>query len=89
MEDAIKLMLDAIAELQGQALAQSTVMEAVLMSHPDPAKLREAWHRISAPRIADNVMSLAGKGRAADEATQYHLLKWQEKVDLAARPPAA
>lgn len=81
-------IVEVIAELQAQALAHSTVLEAMLMAHPDPKRLREEWHRISAPRIASSASSLAGKGRPVDEAMQFHLLSWQRKVDREAGFPA-
>lgn len=81
MEDQLKKLVEAIAELQGQAHGNSTMLEAMLMAHPDPAALREQWNRISAPRIADAATREQTKVRAADEASSYYLAQWQKKLD--------
>lgn len=81
MENVFKELADAVAELQGQAIGNSTMLEAMLMAHPDPAKLRDCWYRISAPRIAAAATSEQTKARPADQALRYHLQKWQEKLD--------
>lgn len=82
MEEAFQRLVDAVAELQAQALGNSSMIEAIVMAHPDPAKLRECWHQISAPRIADAATKLQTSGRTADEATVWHLTKWEEKLAL-------
>lgn len=81
LENALKMLVDAVAEQQGLAHGNSTMLEALVMAHPDPEKLRDCWYRISAPRIASAATSVQTTGRAADEAYRWHLLKWQEKLD--------
>lgn len=81
MEEALKNLVSAIAELQGQAHGNSTMLEAMLMAHPDPERLRDCWHRLSAPRIAAAETEVQTKGRPTDEAHRYYLQAWQEKLD--------
>lgn len=81
MENPLQALADAVAELQGQAHGNATMLEAMLMAHPDPAKLRAEWHRISAPRIAAVETEMQTKGRAADEACRHYLQAWQRKLD--------
>lgn len=81
MEQAMQALTDAVAELQAQAHGNSTMLEALVMAHPDPEKLRECWHRISAPRIADAAVASQTKGRTVDDAVGWYLLKWQEKLE--------
>ena len=81
MENPLQALADAVAELQAQALGNSTMIEAMLMAHPDPKKLREQWFAISAPRIASTSMDVVTKDRAADHASAWHLKKWTEKLD--------
>ncbi len=80
-EDPILRMIEAIGELQAQALANSSMLEAMLMAHPDPRKLRDCWNRLSAGRIADTELNAAMKNRAVDQAASYHYQKWLKKLD--------
>lgn len=81
MEEVFKGMADAIGELQAQGIANSTMLEALVMSHPDPAALRRAWHQISSPRIADNATDAATKAREVDGRLAWHFEKWNRKLD--------
>lgn len=81
MENPLQSLFDAVAELQGQEHAHATMLEALVMAHPDPEALRKCWHRISAPRIAAAATDTQTKGRAADEACRNYLLTWQEKLE--------
>lgn len=77
-------LIEAIAELQAQALTQSTLLQAMLMAHPDPAKMKDCWDRLSAARIAEGATKKASLNRPVDEAVQYHFSAWQRRVDQAA-----
>ena len=80
-EEFAEMLRDTIAELQGQALAQTTMLEAMVMAHPNPAALRDCWDRLSTPRIADVSTLAATKNRAADQACVYHLTAWTKRLD--------
>jgi len=77
----LQTLYDLVAELQGQTIANSTMIEALLMSHPDSAALRDCWTRLSSPRLADAALDGATKNRAADRAEIFHLAMWREKLE--------
>jgi hypothetical protein len=87
MEDVTQRIIDTLGELQAQALANSTMLEALLMSHPDPQALRKAWNSISAPRIAGTSTDAATRNREVDARVLWHFDKWIRKLD--AHHPAA
>lgn len=81
MNQEFEKLMEAVAELQGKANGNATMLEALLMAHPDPQRLRECWYRLSAPRIAAAATEQQTKARPVDEAYSYHLLAWQAKLD--------
>lgn len=81
MEDDLKQLIATVGELQAHAQGNSTMIEAIVMSHPDPKALRQAWHAISAPRIAQTATDLATKGDEVDERYAWHYRAWSEKLD--------
>ncbi|WP_057921124.1 hypothetical protein [Lysobacter capsici] len=80
-EEFVKDLIETIGELQAQAVAHGTMLEAMLMAHPEPDELRRAWNSIASPRIASAATSAATKARDVDAAVGYHLQKWSEKLD--------
>lgn len=81
MENPLQSLIDAVAELQAQALGNGTMIEALLMSHPDPGRLRDCWQRLSAARIAATSTEVVARGRTVDHASVWHLNNWTEKLD--------
>jgi hypothetical protein len=57
------------------------MIEAILMSHPDPDMLRDCWDQLACPRIAQAELDAAMRNQGVDRATVYHLVKWTEKLD--------
>lgn len=82
MENAIQQLADAVAELQGQIEALTTMVETVVITHPDPKKLQDHWNRLSAGRIAGTWTDVATKNRDADRAGAYHYQWWKKRLDL-------
>jgi len=74
-------LFDTVAEMQGQLMACSAMLEATIMAHPDPDALRRQWNRVSAVRLADASLRVVTKNRAADHAYEWHLKNWSEKLD--------
>jgi len=81
LKAAIWPLMDAVAELQANLIAQDTMVEAMLMSHPNPDVLRDCWDQLACPRIAQAELDAAMRNQAVDRATAYHLAKWTEKLD--------
>jgi len=81
LKAAVWQLMDAIAELQASSIRQGTMLEAILMSHPNPDVLRDCWDQLACPRIAQAELDAAMRGQAVDHATAYHLAKWTEKLD--------
>jgi len=80
-KSALQSLADAVAELQGSAAACAAMVEAILMSHPDPKALLDAWRRVSAPRISVSSVNAATKNRATDEAHLHYYGAWSEKLE--------
>lgn len=76
-------LLDAIADLQAARIAQGTMIEAMLISHPSPSSLRKAWDALLAPRMAH--ASLGGlaqrQKRPVDAYVVQSLQDWTAKLD--------
>ena len=74
--------LDAFAFTQASLMAQATMIEALVMSHPDPAKLRDAWDRLVAPRMTDTLQDVVSRPaeRAADRYLIERFQSWTEKL---------
>lgn len=81
MEDDLKQLIAAVGELQAHAQGNSTMIEALVMSHPDPKALRQAWYAISAPRIAETATDAATRDHEVDARFAWHYRKWSEKLD--------
>jgi hypothetical protein len=75
--------MEVIANAQASSIAHSTLLEAMIMSHPNPAALRQAWYDISAPRIAATSSEKIGRG--GDHQVSADLIErlqnWTEKVE--------
>lgn len=85
-QDTLNSLLAAIADLQGITEANAVMIEAMVMTHPDPAALRDAWNRASCGHIALAATAVATRSRQRDEAAAHYLAAWQRKLDL--RGPA-
>ncbi|HZF98813.1 MAG TPA: hypothetical protein VEY92_11355 [Pseudoxanthomonas sp.] len=81
LKAAIQPLMDAVAELQGRSMAIEIMVEAILMSHPDPDVLRDCWDQLACPRIAQAELDAAMRSQTVDHATACHLAKWTEKLD--------
>jgi hypothetical protein len=81
LKAAVWQLMEAVAELQGSSTAIETMLEAILMSHPDPDVLRDSWDQLACPRIAQAELDAAMRNQAVDRATAYHLAKRTEKLD--------
>ncbi len=89
METAwIEWVSNSIHDMQAARVAQSTMIEAMLMAHPDPEGLREAWHRLSSGRMAAGALDHSTKGRQVDADLLHHLKAWSDRLDRY-HPPAA
>ncbi|WP_443096797.1 hypothetical protein ACTT2I_05215 [Stenotrophomonas sp. PUT21] len=87
MEEAEKRWVEGVQEtlsdLQAARIAQATLIEAMVISHPNPRGLREAWDRLAAARIADT----AGKKAYSDHAKRtnedllYYFQNWTQKLE--------
>jgi len=72
MEDEL---IDVICELQGAQLAHSTLLQAMLTTHPDQAALRRAWDSLASPKIAALAQRKAGslhQEKTAESALYYY-----------------
>ncbi len=87
MDDAEKQWVQDVSEtlsdLQAARIAQATMLEAMIISHPNPKKLREAWERLAAPRIAAASESKAISDHAlrTNEDLLYYFQNWTGKLD--------
>ena len=77
----LQQMADVVAETQGQLLADQVMIDALVMSHPDPDRLRECWNLLSARRAGTNQLNIATKSRAADHALAFYLQDWSDRLD--------
>lgn len=52
MNEEFDKLMEAVAELQGKANGNATILEAMLMAHPDPERLRDCWYRWTSGQAA-------------------------------------
>lgn len=81
--DFMEQLIDAVSDLQAAGIANATIIEAIMISHPDPEALRRAWHDISSPRLAAISLSNVSRDgqRPVDRYTVERLTTWGEKLD--------
>lgn len=48
----MQAVTEALSDLLAARVAQATLLEAMMVSHPDPVMLRKAWDELSSQRIA-------------------------------------
>lgn len=77
----VSSLAEAFADTQARCLCHSVLLEAIVMSHPDPGALLDAWNRASAPVIASVSTDLA----AGTQRQGYQLLldaiqHWSQKL---------
>lgn len=80
-QEWVKWVTESINDLMGARVAQSTMLEAMLIAHPNPDALRQAWLELSSPRLASGAASKASGARRADDDLLYHLKRWGERLD--------
>ncbi|MCC4602294.1 hypothetical protein HG421_04920 [Xanthomonas campestris pv. badrii] len=77
----MQAVTDALSDLLAARVAQATLLEAMLVSHPDPAALRKAWDELSSQRIAVVAQNKATAQveRPMDGYTLEQFQAWEEK----------
>jgi hypothetical protein len=75
LKAAVWQLVEAVAELQDNSIAIEIMLEAILMSHPNPDVLRDCWDQLACPRIAQAELNAAMRNQPVDRATAYHLAK--------------
>ncbi|MCC8537473.1 hypothetical protein ACI6Q5_03840 [Xanthomonas codiaei] len=77
----MQAVTDALSDLLAARVAQATLLEAMLVSHPDPAALRKAWDELSSQRIAYVAQNKAAAQveRPMDGYTLEQFQAWEEK----------
>lgn len=77
--------IEVFCELQGAHIADATLMQAMVMTHPDPYALLRAWNALAAPRIASIAQrkALSGFQEKTAEAALHHFRRWTERVEAA------
>ncbi|WP_349657288.1 hypothetical protein [Xanthomonas sp. 10-10] len=81
--DWMQAVTEALSDLLAARVAQATLLEAMLVSHPDPVTLRKAWDELSSKRItyvAQN-KALADDPRPMDAYTLEQFQAWEEKFN--------
>ncbi|KAB7770867.1 hypothetical protein [Xanthomonas maliensis] len=93
----MQAVTEALSELLAARVAQATVLEALLVSHPDPVSFRKAWDALSSQRIAyvAQKKAVASAPRPMDAHTLEQFQAWEDKLNTyfprspdAAEPPA-
>lgn len=51
-QEWMQAVTEALSDLLAARVAQATLLEAMMVSHPDPVMLRKAWDELSSQRIA-------------------------------------
>lgn len=79
--DWMQAVTDALSDLLAARVAQATLLEAMLVSHPDPVALRKAWDELSSQRIAYVAQNKAAtqSQRPMDGYTLEQFQAWEEK----------
>ncbi|MBV6810515.1 hypothetical protein KWH19_12110 [Xanthomonas campestris pv. pennamericanum] len=88
----MQAVTEALSDLLAARVAQATLLEAMLVSHPDPVTLRKAWDELSSQRIAyvAQKKALADDPRPMDAQTLEQFRAWEEKLNrYFPRDPAA
>lgn len=83
-------IIDVLAFVQGTQIADAALLHALIISHPDPVKLLDAWRRVVAPKLARAAtQSIAGEPTTtSDREYAERLQGWTERVEAqAARVP--
>ncbi len=78
----MQAVTEALSDLLAARVAQATLLEAMLVSHPDPVMLRKAWDELSSQRIAYVAQNkaLADDPRPMDAQTLEQFRAWDEKL---------
>lgn len=79
----MRAVTDALSDLLAARVAQATLLEAMLVSHPDPVTLRKAWDELSSQRIAyvAQQKAVADDPRPMDGYTLAQFQAWDEKLN--------
>ncbi|MEA0759458.1 hypothetical protein JH271_06740 [Xanthomonas campestris pv. campestris] len=79
----MQAVTEALSDLLAARVAQATLLEAMLVSHPDPGMLRKAWDELSSQRIAyvAQKKALADDPRSMDAYTLEQFQAWEEKLN--------
>ncbi|MCE4372733.1 hypothetical protein [Xanthomonas hortorum] len=80
-QEWMQAVTDALSDLLAARVAQATLLEAMLVSHPDPVALRKAWDELSSQRIAVVAQNkaVASVERPMDDYTLEQFKAWEEK----------
>ncbi|MCC5066517.1 hypothetical protein QYY77_03045 [Xanthomonas campestris pv. campestris] len=81
-EEWMRAVTEALSDLQAARVAQATLLEAMLVSHPDPVQLRKVWDELSSMRIAFVAQSKAAADvpRPMDAYTLEQFQAWEDKM---------
>jgi hypothetical protein len=86
MKKSLNQLLDSISFFQAKSLADSAMIEALIISHPDPLALREAWNRVSSVQLADAFQKDVSTGGHQVEKDIVELIGlWTEKLERYAK----
>ncbi|GAB3388252.1 hypothetical protein [Lysobacter fragariae] len=77
--------IDAFCELQGAHIADTTLLQAMVMTHPDPYALLRAWNALSAPRVASVAQrkALSEFHEKTAESALHHFQQWTARLEAA------
>lgn len=80
-QEWMQAVTEALSDLLAARIAHATVLEAMLVSHPDPVALRKVWDELSSQRIAYAAQNKATAQveRPMDDYTLAQFQAWEEK----------
>ncbi len=78
----MQAVTEALSDLLAARVAQATLLEAMMVSHPDPVMLRKAWDELASQRIAyvAQKKAVAADPRPMDAYTLEQFQAWEEKL---------
>ncbi|AKC77557.1 hypothetical protein [Xanthomonas arboricola] len=81
-QEWMQAVTEALSDLLAARVAQATLLEAMMVSHPDPVMLRKAWDELSSQRIAyvAQKKAVAADPRPMDAYTLEQFQAWEEKL---------
>lgn len=77
-------LLDAVAFLQAEVMAATSVLHALIVAHPDPKALLDAWNAVSAQQYASSVIDMRSEDDDVKRFLTARLAQWSTVMRAAA-----